>query len=283
MFLTILTYNTHGLPWSRDTSVEICEWLKVQRPLVICLQEVFVEANRQYYKEHLERNGYRVLIPRDLGVTLVNSGLLTAFLTSRFDYVSECFYPYLDYHNVEIFANKGFFAVTIKEHVSRRVVIITNTHMQSDTELEWIFGRKVTYNIRKAQHQQILKALSGLNAAVLVVGDMNCERSPESLIRYMTLVDESRLKKATFYSTGEDLDHVAWFPLQWARPDCQFCDFIRRGPRLLGCQVFQKPWSDHAPVVFSVFLPLMLVHPGNAAATSSASASTGTIVTASLP
>jgi hypothetical protein len=280
MFLTVLTYNTHGLPWSRDTSVEICEWLKIQRPQVICLQEVFVEANRQYYKEHLERNGYYVLIPRDGGVTLVNSGLLMAFLTVRFDYISECFYPYLDYHNVEIFANKGFFAVTIRDRVTRRVIVIANTHMQSDTELEWIFGRKVTYNIRKAQHQQILKALNTPNA-VLVVGDMNCERSPESLIRYMTPVDESRLKKATFYSTGEDLDHVAWLPLQWARPDCQFCDFVRRGPRLLGCQVFQKPWSDHAPVLFSIFLPLMLVHPGNTRATAS-SASTGA-VTAGLP
>jgi exonuclease III len=261
MFLTVLTYNTHGLPWSRDTSVEICDWLKMQRPQVICLQEVFVEANRKYYKEHLERNGYHVLIPRDSGVALVNSGLLMAFLTVRFDYVSDCFYPYLDYHNVEIFANKGFHAVTIRERVSRRVIVVANTHMQSDTELELLFGRKVTYDVRKAQHQQILKALTTPNA-VLVVGDMNCERSPEPLIRYMTHVDESRLKKATFYSTGEDLDHVAWFPLQWARPNCQFCDFVRRGPRLLGCQIFQKPWSDHAPVVFSIFLPLMLSKKG---------------------
>jgi exonuclease III len=257
MFLTVLTYNTHGLPWSRDTSVEICEWLKERRPQVICLQEVFVEANRQYYKEHLERNGYKVCVPRDRGVALVTSGLLTAFLTSRFDFINECFYPYLDYHNVEIFANKGFYAVTIRERASRRIVVITNTHTQSDTELKWIIGTKATYNIRKAQHQQILNTLTTKNA-VLIVGDMNCERSPEPLIRYMMPVDESRLKKATFYSTGEDLDHIAWFPLQWARPDCQFCDFVRRGPRLMNCQVFQKPWSDHAPVLFSVFLPLMV-------------------------
>ena len=257
MFLTVLTYNTHGLPWSRDTSVEICEWLKERRPQIICLQEVFVEANRKYYKEHLERNGYRVCIPRDGGVTLVTSGLLTAFLTSSFEYINECFYPFLDYHNVEILANKGFFSIVIRERISRRILVIANTHTQSDTELKWIFGTKVTHAIRKAQHKQMLDTLTTRNP-VLIVGDMNCERSPESLIRYMTLVDDSRIKKSTFYSTGEDLDHIAWFPLQWARPKCQFCDFVRNGPRLINCQVYQKPWSDHAPVFFSLFLPLML-------------------------
>jgi len=257
MFLTVLTYNTHGLPWSRDTSVEICEWLKTRRPQVICLQEVFVEANRKYYKEHLERNGYRVCIPRDTGVSLVTSGLLTAFLTSRFEHINECFYPFLAYHNVEIFANKGFFSIILRDRLTRRVLVIANTHTQSDTELKWIFGTKVTHNIRKAQHKQMLDTLTTRNP-VLIVGDMNCERSPESLIRYMTLVDDSRIKKSTFYSTGEDLDHIAWFPLQWARPKCQFCDFVRNGPRLINCQVYQKPWSDHAPVLFSLFLPLML-------------------------
>ena len=257
MFLTVLTYNTHGLPWSRDTSVEICEWLKEKKPLVICLQEVFVEANRKYYKEHLERNGYRVCIPRDTGVTVVNSGLLTAFLTYRFEFISDCFYPYLNYHNIEIFTNKGFYTLTIRETITRRTYIIVNTHMQSDTEIGWIVGKKVTYDVRKAQHKQILDTLKTPHP-VLIVGDMNGERSPEPLIRYMTNVDDSRLKKATFYSTGEDLDHIAWFPLQWTRPTCKFCDFVRNGPRLINCEVFQKPWSDHAPVLFSVFLPLML-------------------------
>lgn len=257
MFLTILTYNTHGLPWARDTSVEICEWLKSRRAHIICLQEVFVEANREYYKEQLERSGYCVMIPKDCGVTLVTSGLLTAVLRSRFEYMSDCFYPYLDYHNVEVFANKGFYTTTIKDSISKRIVVIANTHMQSDTELKWFFGRKVTATIRKAQHQQIINTLK-TDHAVLVVGDMNAERSPHSLMRYMTLIDDSRLQKSTFYETGEDLDHVAWLPLQWARPNCPFCDFVRQGPRLTHCQVFQVPWSDHAPVVFSIFMPLRM-------------------------
>ena len=257
MFLTILTYNTHGLPWSRDTSVDICEWLKSQRAHVICLQEVFVEANRTYYREQLERSGYHVLLPKDCDVALVTSGLLTAVLSSKFELISDCFYPYLHYHNVEIFANKGFHAVTVRERLTRRRLIIANTHMQSDTEMKWIFGRKVTAEVRKAQHQQILDSLKTPDA-VLVVGDMNAERSPHSLVRYMTLIDDSRLQKSTFYETGEDLDHVGWFPLQWARPNCPFCDFVRRGPRLTNCKVFQKPWSDHAPVIFSIFMPLMM-------------------------
>jgi endonuclease/exonuclease/phosphatase family metal-dependent hydrolase len=196
-------------------------------------------------------------IPRDGDFTLVTSGLLTAWLTSRFDTVSECFYPYLSYHNVEIFANKGFYAVTMRERISKRAVVIANTHMQSDTEIKWIVGTRVTATVRRAQHQQILDRLTGTDP-VLIVGDMNAERSPHSHVRYMNLIDDSRMKKATFYETGEDLDHVAWLPIQWARPNCPFCDFVRRGPQLRSCQVYQVPWSDHAPVLFAIFMPLML-------------------------
>ena len=86
----------------------------------------------------------------------MSSGLLTAYLISRYEYVNECFYPYLDYHNIEIFANKGFYAVIIQERISHRTLVIANTHMQSDTELEFIVGRKVTHEVRKAQHLSLI-------------------------------------------------------------------------------------------------------------------------------
>jgi len=36
---------------------------------------------------------------------------------------------------------------------------------------------------------------------------------------------------------------------------CSFCDFNRRGPRIVQCEVYQVPFSDHAPFRFSLFVP----------------------------
>jgi len=267
MYLRILTYNTRGLPWIQNQSVDICEWLIRQKVGLICLQEVFLPTVRTYYKEQLERAGYKVYIPLDEGVSWLNSGLLTAILLSDYVGVSDCFYPYLTYHNVEIFANKGFYATTVVHKASGHNICFVNTHMQSDTEITLFLGKDGTHSVRKAQHQQLVDRLKGSADPVILIGDLNIEHSPLSSIRYMTLVEDSRLQKATFYSTGENLDHCAWFPLEWAHTDairgCSFCDFNRRGPRLTQCQIYQVPWSDHAPVLFSVYIPLSLWKPRN--------------------
>jgi exonuclease III len=271
MYVSILTYNTRGLPWVKDQSVGICSWLIRRRPGLLCLQEVFLPTTRAYYKEQLERVGYRVYVPSDEGVTLVNSGLLTAILVSEYTGISDCFYPYLTYHNVEIFANKGFYVTWIMHRASGRRLYLVNTHMQSDTEITWFLGRHGTYAVRKAQHQQLVDTLKNTKDPVVLVGDLNSEHSPLSSVRYMSLVDDSRLQKATFYSTGENLDHCAWFPLEWAHSDeikgCAFCDFNHRGPRLTQCQIYQVPWSDHAPVIFSLVVPFDLWKPRNAGLT----------------
>jgi hypothetical protein len=226
------------------------------KPAIICLQEVFVETRRNYYKTELENGGYIVLIPHDDNVSFLNSGLLTAVLKSKYDCVSQCFHPFLQYHNIEILSNKGFYKTTLIDRLTNRVFLIINTHMQSDTEITWFIGRKGTHKIRTSQHQQIVDSLHK-NVLAFLVGDLNTEHSPHSSVRYMTLLDESRLKKSTFYSTGENLDHCAWFPLQWTQEDtlCSFCDFNRRGPRIVQCEVYQVPFSDHAPVRFSLFIP----------------------------
>jgi endonuclease/exonuclease/phosphatase family metal-dependent hydrolase len=250
MLCEILTYNVHGLPWSKDESKAICTWIKSLRPSIVCLQEVFTESARNYYKEQLVREGYTVRLPRDTGVSVLPSGLLTAVLDRDYYVVSDCFCPYLAYHNVECFSNKGFHVLRLYHKREKRYITIVNTHTQSDTEISWWFGKHI-HNVRRKQIQQILDFLTEPVPA-LVVGDLNCEHSPHPHLRFLT---QSLLRKRTFYATGEDLDHIGWLPLQWTNPQCAFCDIERNGPRMESCKVLQKPWSDHAPVLATIYVP----------------------------
>ena len=253
----ILTYNTHGLPWSKDESKPICGWIKKVRPAVVCLQEVFVESTRTYYKEQLERVGYTVRVPHDTNVALISSGLLTAVLEKEYDFISDCFCAYQQFHNVEWFANKGFHALRLLHKATRRRINIVNTHTQSDTEVSWWFGRAVVARVRRAQIEQILHFFDAEKFPVLVAGDLNCEVSPHPHLRFLHPDSCNLLRKATFYSTGEDLDHFGWLPLQWASENCTFCNIDRLGPRLESCSIYSAPWSDHAPVIATIFLPLL--------------------------
>lgn len=252
----ILTYNTHGLPWSRDESKPICGWIKRIRPEIVFLQEVFVESIRTYYKEQLELLGYKVCIPNDTDVTLLSSGLVTAVSEKVYHVKSECFCAYQQYHNVEWFANKGFHVLRLIHTPSGRHINIVNTHTQSDTEVSWFFGRAIVARVRRAQIEQILGFFGEQRVPVLVGGDLNCEHSPHPHLRFLHPASQTRIRKATFYSTGEDLDHFGWLPLQWAHPDCAFCNIDKLGPRLEACSVFHVPWSDHAPVLATIFVPI---------------------------
>ena len=247
----ILSYNTHGLPWSRNTTNEIVQWIKDIRPSIVCLQEVFCESNRQIYTKRLERSGYIVSIPNDTNVTMFSSGLLIAVLEHTYTIENECFCSFQDVHNIEIFANKGFHVVQLREKQSNRIIKIANTHTQSSTELTVSFETTVS-DIRRKQIAQMLSYFSYSRYPVLVVGDMNCEHSPHPHLRFL---QSQNTKKHTFYSTGEDLDHVGWIPIQWAEPNCSYCNIDRLGPRMISCEVFQKPWSDHAPVRSRVSIP----------------------------
>jgi len=252
MKVQILTYNTHGLPWSRDTSSGIVQWLKTVRPTVICLQEVFVDSVRAYYHDNLVRYGYTVCHPLDRDVAWLGSGLLIAFLESEFTFVSHCFAPYLAHHNVEIMANKGFFAVKLRDLRGRPVCII-NTHTVSNTIVSALFGDAVIHKIRRKQFQQIVDYVGNSVFPTLVLGDLNCEHSPHPYVRFLRACDITQ--KHTFPSTGEDLDHIAWIPLQYADPGCGYCDVDRRGPAFESCSVVPLPWSDHSPLLAVVRIP----------------------------
>lgn len=235
--MDILTYNIHGLPWSRDHTEGIATFLLEKLPSIICLQEVFLDRNRNFYKEFLELLGYTVCLPRDSDVTLLPSGLVTAFKRSEFAFISDCFCPYQDTHNVEWFANKGFHILRLIHRRTQKRIRVVNTHTQSDTEISWIFGRAITAWIRGKQAEQIYNFFKGTTEQVLIIGDLNCESEPFHGLRFLHPPGSKPLKKRTFYSTGEDLDHLA-------------CLTDRPEPRVHRCRIYDRPWSDHAPVHF---------------------------------
>jgi exonuclease III len=253
MEVSIITYNTHGLPWSRGRFKEIAGWLSDQNADIVCLQEVFTETAKQYYIKDLARAGYAVVVPEDDGLTPVGSGLLTMCKARRFACESSIFCSYQDYHNVEWFANKGFHVLRLIGKNGRLVIV--NTHTQSNTEVSFVFGEAIIDKIRRAQFKQIKDFFEGSRIPVLIVGDLNCAISPYSEVRFLNVLHENRFHKSTFFSTGEDLDHVAWMPCQYAKPGCSMCDIERFGPKLHGCQVYQIPYSDHAPVLYNIQVP----------------------------
>jgi mRNA deadenylase 3'-5' endonuclease subunit Ccr4 len=253
----ILTYNIHGLPWSKRNEKAICRWIATWRPPIVCLQEVFLPEVARFFTEEWTRIGYTVLTPRDGGVAWLGSGLLFACLKSDYDVLSDCFQPYLDYHNVEQLANKGFHAIHLTHRATQRRICLANTHTQSSTEVSFLLGSKTVDQVRKRQFAQVIEYILASRIPGLLVGDLNCEHSSHPYLRFLHPLS-TLLQKHTFPRTGEDLDHVAWVPLQWSRPGCGFCD--ARGPTLLGCSVLCVPWSDHAPVAFTVRVPTEHFH-----------------------
>lgn len=209
---------------------------------IICLQEVFTERARNFYKIFLEAIGYMVLLPNDGDVALLPSGLVTAFRQSKFRLVGKVFCPYIENHNFEWFAMKGFHVLQLEQLADGQQFYITNTHTQSDT-LNWIFGRKGVRGVRQRQIDQLVRHFKGLPGTVVVVGDLNCETEPAAGLRFLHPSGVGPLKKRTFFDTGEDLDHVA-------------CLLDRPIPVLGAVRVFCEKWSDHAAVLFRVTLPI---------------------------
>ena len=199
--------------------------------------------------------GYTIVTPRDEDVTWLSSGLLTMCRTRSFTVTSSCFCSFQQFHNVEQLANKGFHILRLR-HSSGRTLQVANTHTQSNTAISWWFGTAAD-TIRRQQIQQMLDLFGETgNDPVLVAGDFNCEVSPHPHMRFLHPGHPGRMNKHTFYSTGEDLDHIAWIPVQrgWSK-GCSFCDIVRHGPVMESCQVFEKPWSDHAPLMAALYLP----------------------------
>jgi len=252
MKIRALTYNIHGLPWSKNQSADIVRYLSAASPDTICLQEVFLDSSRLYFSKELGARGYTVVVPRDEGVTIMNSGLLTAFRSSRFALLSDCFYPYTAHHDIEIGANKGFHTVRLFSKEDGRRLLLLNTHTQSDTPFNVLSLTGTAASTRAQQFAELVRWLERDPDPVLLAGDMNCERSPHSHVRFLK---DSVLKKVTLPKTGEDLDHIAWIPTQWAPLGTAWCKFDSTGVRALLYRIDPVPWSDHFPVMVDVEIP----------------------------
>jgi endonuclease/exonuclease/phosphatase family metal-dependent hydrolase len=255
MLIRILTYNIRGLPWCKCPIEEIASWAGRSQVPILCFQEVFTAKHRAKLKQILERFHYTVLIPHDEDVCFLPSGLVTAVHTRRYSILSTCFISFLTYYNVEAFANKGFQTVWLQDRNSGQRVHIANTHTQSDEEVGWISTTAFRKHIRYQQAQQIIHHYDqGIRDPVLVVGDFNQESSLHPYLRTLHPPSSLPLKKATFFRTGEDLDHIAWMPVQWSAAigGCGFCG--NYGPALQYCKVHQVALSDHAPVEMHVRL-----------------------------
>ena len=119
----------------------------------------------------------------------------------------------------KFFANKGFQRLTLQstdDRVTNTLLHILNTHTQSDEEVfQW-----TRYSYKKAirfrQAEQIIAYCKEYKEPVLVIGDFNQESSLHPHLRTLHVPSALPMKKATFFRTGEDLDHVAWMPLQWS-------------------------------------------------------------------
>ena len=244
-----ITYNIHGLPWSNTNLNRILTWLLEIRIPILCFQEVFTTKARHIMQERLERHGYQVVIPHDECVSLFPSGLVTAVLKTQYTILRSSFESFLDYHNVEIFANKGFHRLTLKDRASN-IFHLINTHTQSDEEVLWWSSYSYKKGIRHKQAEQMLRACKEFKDPVIVMGDFNQESSLHPYLRTLHPPSSLPMKKATFFRTGEDLDHIAWMPLQWVQEGCGFCGTF--GPALEYCKVHTVAWSDHAPVEVKV-------------------------------
>lgn len=241
MSLDILTYNIKGLPWCKDYIEDICVFISTVKPSILCLQEVFLERSREFYKMFLEAIGYEVVLPHDMDVTVLPSGLVTAFKRSEFTLLGKVFCPYLNTHNLEWLALKGFHVLKLQQKRNGRVFYLANTHTQSDTFVKLFFGKELD-RMRTLQAQQIDRYFKSVKETVLIVGDLNCEKEPSDCLKFLHPEGVEGLKKRTFFSTGEDLDHVA-------------CLRDRPIPRADHVRVYSEPWSDHAAVRFLVTLP----------------------------
>ena len=232
---------------------KILAWILELRIPILCFQEVFTETARQTIKQRLERHGYTVVLPQDGGVSFFPSGLITAILNSEYTVLHSIFESFLDYHNVEIFANKGFHRITLQDQASNKFHII-NTHTQSDEEVLWWTPYSYKKAIRYRQAEQMIQSCKEFRDPVIVIGDFNQESSLHPHLRTLPPPSSFPMKKSTFFRTGEDLDHVAWMPLQWVGEGCGFCGTF--GPFLDYCKVHSVPWSDHAPVEIKMRYPL---------------------------
>jgi exonuclease III len=210
MDVKIFSYNVHGLPYIAESWTQpLAEWFSGTDYDFICLQEVFTEGRLRFLTEALNTNGYLVLKPND-AAKMLSSGLLTAIRRDRWTLQSDTFYSYDTSIGIEKFANKGFHCLHVINRATGNEMQFLNTHLQADNSFNYITSLFKDFNkIRERQCQQMIDVIKGSAMQCIIIGDINSEISPHKDIIYLT-GSINGLKKHTFTSSGEDIDHVAY-------------------------------------------------------------------------
>jgi endonuclease/exonuclease/phosphatase family metal-dependent hydrolase len=240
MDIKIFSYNVHGLPFILESWTQpLAEWFHGCDYDFVCLQEVFTEGRIGFLTEALEANGYTVIKPHDV-VHLFGSGLLTAVRSSDWIVLGSEFRGFDDSIGAETLVNKGFHWLNLKHRSSGTELQIVNTHLQADHPINYVFTNFSGFHeIRLKQSNQIMDFLTTKPVVrTLIIGDINAELEPHPEMVYLT-GSKDGIKKHTFESTGEDLDHVVLLPSRW----------VGRLPIVKEIAVLCKLWwSDHWPL-----------------------------------
>jgi len=140
----------------------------------------------------------------------------------------------------------------LQHRVTGRMITLMNTHTQSTTVATIFTSREGIQRILRDQMEQIVSTVRK-DLPAFLIGDFNCEASPHSDVRFF--YPAAPLRKSTFPETGEDLDHIAWLPLQWTQPGQPWCNMDTTGPRIVSYNVTPLPYSDHYPILVDLYVP----------------------------
>jgi endonuclease/exonuclease/phosphatase family metal-dependent hydrolase len=200
MDLRVLTYNVHGLPWTRVPILPMLAWMSRRTSAdVICLQEVFQRKAMTDLITYAPVYGYRALVPPDCVTPscFANpSGLCTLVKDSLFVSGWE-FTPFDDAGGLEWFVQKGVFRIECWKDDVR--VDLFNTHFQSDvTEIPCL---RIRHQHTRDRQESQVELVASRSECPIIAGDFN-----QSLFHTLERLDTTF--HATFPETYEHLDHI---------------------------------------------------------------------------
>lgn len=238
MYIKILTYNIHGLPWCGTDIEGIANWIFTESGAnIICLQESFSMDQRHTFQAEANKNRWVSHFPNDrswLGSCLrgleCGSGLSIFTHPSVHVHGIPVFEQFHISAGVDSLVKKGLFRIHCS--IGSYNFNVINTHLQSDmTEIPNI---RIQYNeVREAQQMQLYNAAAKLKN-VFLVGDMNMQT-----FKWFDRPDPRH--HITFAETGEHLDHLLVLHKE------------SKNIKYISTEYFDDAhWSDHIPVLFSL-------------------------------
>jgi len=182
-WLTVLTWNVHGLPFfrTRERLRRITSWISDQQPDIVFLQEVWLLAYLKLLIGACERD-YRAVFAPHRFTRRARGGLLTLIRKNGWQGGQISFEPYRAaaprrrLYEGDGVSGKGILAVELCRGDERLRAI--NTHLQAQ------YGERHYDDVRQGQLEQLAAFVARADDSVplLLAGDLNVEAG-ESLYR----------------------------------------------------------------------------------------------------